>query len=149
MTDAGSYMSARVKGLGRTRRLTFCAMIWPTLLAHDSQTIIAIEEAGAADGVRLMMGRGGRLTLEVRSGSRAMGLALGATPMLERQWYAVGFCYDTDTGEAELWQRPLKPYAKIRDTGEIAGKVLALAGLSATVALAGRALGSARRRLPF
>lgn len=140
-TDAGSYMAARVSGLAEARQITFCTMVWPTLIAHDNQTIMALHAAEPRDGVRLLAAQGGVLTLELTSGGAAKTLTLSATPMLERQWYAVGFSYDADTGTAELWQRPVRPYAQIRDTGAARGRLLPVPKLPSMLSLAGRLIG--------
>lgn len=137
-TDAGSYMTASVKGLTDRRQITFFAMVWPTLISRDDQTIVVLQNASVQNGLRLLAAQGGVLTLEVTSDGRSKSLALSATPMLERQWYAVGFSFDAGTGAAEIWQRPVKPYAQIRDAGSIKGKLPVIAALPSTVTLAGR-----------
>ena len=112
VTNAGSYMAAMVKGLARARQLTFVTMIWPTLIVRDDQTIFCWGTA-EGDRLRLLMRKGGILTLEAASGS----FDLSDAPMLERQWYAVHFTFDADTGAGELTQCPLRDYALIRDRG--------------------------------
>lgn len=135
-TDAGSYMEARVKGLDRTRSISFAAMIWPTLLDRDDQTIIALD--AASSGLRLFMRKGGILTLETTAEGQTQQISLAKTPLLERQWYSVHFTHDAKSGASTLSQRPVKPFAQVRDCGQAEGNLVPLTGLAPAVMLAGR-----------
>lgn len=135
-TDAGSYMEASVKGLDQSQSISFAAMIWPTLISRDDQTLISLEAGGT--GLRLFAGRGGVLTLEAFNSGKVQQISLSATPLLERQWYSVHFTYDAKSGAASLSQRPIKPFAQIRDCGQTSGILVALKQLAATVMIAGK-----------
>lgn len=137
VTDAGSFMSATVPQLRDSRSISFFAMIWATLPGSGDQTILSCP-FDSSGGVRLLTNAGGILALELVTSEARHIIALDDTPLLERQWYSIGFSIDLDAGQAELHQRPVLTFPTIRDAGE-ASLVFptASAKFSGSVTLAG------------
>jgi N,N-dimethylformamidase len=96
---------------------TFSAMIWPTLLARDEQTIAAQWNAESDTGVRLSLKRGGFLELFIATEARQECLAL-SRPMLERHWYFVRCTVGKGCSRLSLSQTPVLAYARTTDADE-------------------------------
>ena len=120
ITDAGSYMRADVPQLAAQQgALTFAAMVWPTMIKRDDQTVMSWQDA--ASGIRLFFRKGGVLCAVIRNGEQSLHLHLDETPVLERQWYAVGLSLDPESGKARLFQTALRQFAMTRDSGSAEG----------------------------
>ncbi|MEE8078831.1 MAG: N,N-dimethylformamidase beta subunit family domain-containing protein, partial [Pseudomonadales bacterium] len=125
-TDSGSYMEAVLPQLDQAEQFSFCAMVWPTLIEREQQAILSRWNAETGEGFRLLLSAG-VLALEVCAAGDTSRISLAQTPMLERQWYRVGFSIDFDRLEMTLLQSPLKRYARIGDSGDQQGPIHAVA----------------------
>ncbi len=114
--DAGSYMHApSVPRLSAP--FTFYAMVWPTLVARDDQTLLAQWDAGRGQGIHIGLSAGGHVTVTL-AGAEGSASARAGRAMLERQWYSLAVAVDPGTGRVHIEQRPVVPYAGTSDTCE-------------------------------
>ncbi|KJY78552.1 N,N-dimethylformamidase beta subunit family domain-containing protein [Vibrio nigripulchritudo] len=112
--DAGSYgVTEPIPHLMSDDTVTISAMIWPTLISRDEQTILCQRDE-QGNGFHLMFTGSGRLTLVLYSSSEKQAFQLPAS-MLERQWYAISCEINLAQRKAVLSQTPLIDYATIRD----------------------------------
>ena len=125
-TDSGSYMEAVLPQLDQAEQFSFCAMVWPTLIEREQQAILSRWNAERGEGFRLLLSAG-VLALEVCAAGDTSRISLAQRPMLERQWYRVGFSIDFDRLEMTLLQSSLKRYARIDDSGDQQGPIHAVA----------------------
>jgi len=113
-TDAGSYaVIDHVPALAEN--FTYFAMIWPTLLRHDDQTLIAQWDCFEQNGFHIGLSKGGFLTVTL-GGAGGVARAVAAKPVLERQWYSIAVAIEPKVGTVTIEQRPLVPYAHIDDS---------------------------------
>src|SRR5690606_32316321 len=105
------------------RTFTFLAFVWPTLPTRGEQVIAAQWDAATNAGFSIGIGDEGRLSLTVGDGEGGTETVRVDHPMLERQWYQLAVTLDPASGEVTLDQRPLVPYAVIRDHGQFRGRV--------------------------
>jgi N,N-dimethylformamidase len=114
------------------------AHIWPTLLAHDDQTLLAQWDCEADRGFRVVV-TGGHVMVICADGSGSVATASAHRLMQERQWYSIKVAVDPASGSIEIDQRPIVPYARIADHGRFSG-VLAVspAPVEAPPYMAGR-----------
>ena len=117
-TQVGSYVSIDHPRKLAPESFTLQAMVWPTLLEKEEQTIIGSWHAGSRQGYALGV-INGRLTLTIGDGSRIETLVSSAG-MHERHWYFVAATFDSTTGEAALIQEPLVRYAGDADSARTA-----------------------------
>lgn len=137
--DAGSYMTARVRGFDLSSGFSFFAMVWPTLIKKDDQTIFSCWDASAEQGVRVFMTAGGALALEIADREDRQSIDLAQTPMYERQWYSIHCSLDPLEGRLVLSQRPLKQFAFVNDRGSVTADCAIRPALDdGTVIVAGR-----------
>ena len=111
--DAGSYM--RAPGVpGAAAPFTFYAMLWPTLVSRDDQTIAAQWDAATGTGWHVGLAAGGHVTVTL-GGPEGRRSLRAEKAMVERQWYALCVAIDPGTGEARIDQAPVVPYAMADD----------------------------------
>lgn len=95
-------------GLGS---FTLQAMIWPTTVEKGVQTILALQNGHG--GAVLGIGADGALTIRLTDDQGATETLSTGKPMLSREWYFAGVSYDAGTGELNLYQEPMVPYAQV------------------------------------
>ncbi|MBT5435036.1 MAG: N,N-dimethylformamidase [Rhodospirillaceae bacterium] len=108
-TQVGSFVSLDRAEAFALESFTIQALIWPTLLSKDEQTVMGNWDASAGSGYAIVM-EGGKAALKIGDGSSVETLTSGAV-MHERRWYFVAASFDAATGEATLVQEPLVRYA--------------------------------------
>lgn len=113
--DAGSFMVVeRFPALGAAP-FTFFAMVWPTLLRRDDQTLFCQWDADTRSGLHVGLTQGGRVSVTVGAdGVQRTVLADGA--MLQRQWYSLAVAVDPRNRRVTIEQKPVQPYAMTRDS---------------------------------
>jgi N,N-dimethylformamidase len=119
--DAGSYMEVATMPPLAAGAFTFFAMIWPTLPLRTGQTLAAQWDPGSGCGFRIGITDGGKLALTIGVGNDIVQTVTTDRPMLARQWYAVAVSVDPGSRRAVLDQRPLQPYALVKDHGRFDG----------------------------
>ncbi len=115
--DAGSYLVApAVPALAAP--FTFYAMVWPTLVRRDDQTIIAQWDPVAQAGWHIGLAAGGFVSVTL-GGAQGPATARAPKPMLERHWYALCVAVDPVAGTVRIAQRPITPYALTDDDFDV------------------------------
>ncbi|WP_336802092.1 N,N-dimethylformamidase beta subunit family domain-containing protein [Kaistia sp. MMO-174] len=137
--DAGSYMIASDLPAIASRTFSFLGFVWPTLPKRGEQVIAAQWDPATQAGFQIGIGDEGRLSLTVGDGAGGTETVRVDHPMLERQWYQIAVTFDPASGEVTLDQRPLIPFAVIRDHGQYRGRIrLAVQAPATAFLLAGR-----------
>ena len=95
-------------GLGS---FTLQMMVWPTTVEKGTQTICALRNGHG--GAVLGIDESGALSVELLDDSGGTETLSTGKPMLSREWYFAGVSYDAASGELNLYQEPLVPYAKV------------------------------------
>jgi N,N-dimethylformamidase len=88
--------------LALTGAFTLHAFVYPTTPGKDGQCILGRRDAESGAGYALTI-EGGRLTLRIGDASVAAGVPLWASC-----WYSVAGTYDPATGQATIYQEPVR-----------------------------------------
>lgn len=111
--DAGSFMT--VAGFpALTGPFTVYAMVWPTLVRRDDQTLIAQWDPATETGFHVGLAAGGFVTVTL-GGPSGVTTAKAPKAMVERQWYALAVAIDPASGHVHVEQAPIVPYAMSDD----------------------------------
>ena len=139
--DPGSYMTVPTMPPLADRPFTFFATIWPTLLNHGDQTLIAQWDEERQAGFRVELVDGGKLAFVTGDGSTTATVSTSRR-MLVRQWYRVAASFDPTSGKVTLIQAPLRRYPTIDDADLIEARTSpAPATLAASLFMAGSPTG--------
>lgn len=112
--DAGSY--AAVSGVPKMEGVfTYFAMVWPTLVRHDDQTLICQWDCDSNRGFHIGLSAGGFVTVTL-GGQSGTAKAVASKAMVERQWYSLAVAIDPATGAVSVEQRPVTRYAHLDDS---------------------------------
>ncbi|MBM3613502.1 MAG: LamG domain-containing protein, partial [Alphaproteobacteria bacterium] len=111
--DAGSWME--VPGFpALTEPFTFHAMIWPTLVRRDDQTIVSQWDPASGTGWHVGLAAGGFVSVSL-GGAEGSATHVASRAMVQRQWYSLTVHIDPATGLIRISQMPLVPYAMSDD----------------------------------
>ncbi len=118
-TQVGSFIEVDREESFALESFTLQAMIWPTLLEKEEQTVMGAWDSANGSGYALTI-RDGEAALAIGDGERPAILTSGAR-MHERRWYFVAATFDARSGRARVLQEPLVRYAGEADRGEAEG----------------------------
>ena len=99
--------------------LGILAALWPTMPGHGLQTIVSRRDAASGAGFRLYLDERGALAFEIRSTDDGAEAVSTGKPLLPQKWYLIAGGYDAETGELIVDQRPLHPYPRVDDSGQV------------------------------
>lgn len=86
---------------------TVHAFIWPTLPGKGRQAILTQWSAPEQLGFGLGLTDDGRLACWLGDGQQTREVA-GSRPLAARSWYLVAACYDAETKQVTLYQKPVQ-----------------------------------------
>jgi len=134
-TQVGSFVRVDRPDAFALESFTIQAMIWPTLLEKEDQTVLGAWSAPDRTGYALVV-RDGQAVLQIGDGSTVETLASGAA-MHERRWYFVAASFDAESGSAHIVQEPLVRYAGEDDKGGAEGTMAVQPGNGGAFIIAG------------
>lgn len=133
--DAGSYVV--VPGVPRIDgTFTYFAMVWPTLVRHDDQTLLCQWDCQTGSGFHIGLSAGGFVTVTL-GGAGGVSRAVASKAMVERQWYSLAVSIDPASGGVTVEQRPVTRYAHVDDTVAETFALRPMAAADAPVHMAG------------
>ncbi len=89
---------------------TIVAWVYPTLIGKSPQSLVTRLDDRGGPSCGLSLDGMGRLTLTVVGNEGKPTAAKAAIPLWRKSWCFVAGAYDTETGEAALYQKPVREW---------------------------------------
>ena len=112
--DAGSFMRVDTFPPLAAGPFTFLAMVWPTFLRRNDQTLFCQWDPVSQSGLHVGLTEGGHVAVTVGGGGKLQTVQADRA-MLERQWYSLAVGIDPQNSSVTIEQNPVQPYALTRD----------------------------------